>query len=181
MLQQLVLTNFTCFTKATLGFGQHLNVIVGENGLGKTHLLKVAYSVTALSAEEGRQPGAGAPTKILLQLRCAEKLLDKGYLFWDEPEANLNPRLIKQVARTIVDVAASGIQVTLATHSLFLLREIEILMSSRRRPLETRFFGLHASQDGVQVMQGQSVDEIGDIAVLDEELAQSDRFLAADA
>lgn len=348
MLQQLVLTNFTCFTKATLGFGRHLNVIVGENGLGKTHLLKVAYSVTALSAEEGRQPGAGAPTKILLQLRCAEKLvnvfrpeslgrltrrqpgrqrcevqldyqddalditfdfatnskkevsiqqvprvwvptapvylptrelltifpnfvsvyeghyleleetwrdlalllgapaqrgpreqrigallkplenamdgtieldkngrfylrnssgrmemplvaeglrklgmlarliatgalLDKGYLFWDEPEANLNPRLIKQVARTIVDVAASGIQVTLATHSLFLLREIEILMSSRRRPLETRFFGLHASQDGVQVMQGQSVDDIGDIAVLDEELAQSDRFLAADA
>lgn len=348
MLHRLALTNFTCFAQATLSFGKHLNVIVGENGLGKTHLLKVAYSITALSAEEGRRPGAGAPTKTQLQQRCAEKLinvfrpealgrlarrqpgrqrcevkldyqddaldiafdfatnskkevniqhaprawvptapvylptrelltifpnfvsvyeghyleleetwrdlalllgapaqrgpreqrvrallqpleqamdgtieldkngrfylrnasgrmemqlvaeglrklgmlarliatgalLDKGYLYWDEPEANLNPRLIKQVAHTIVEIAASGIQVILATHSLFLLREIEILMSSRRRSLDTRFFGLHWSENGVQVVQGKRVDDIGDISLLDEELAQSDRFLAEDA
>lgn len=348
MIKDLHLTNFTCFAEARLSFGKQLNLIVGENGLGKTHLLKVAYSMIALSAEEGRQPGADAPTKTLLQQRCAEKLinvfrpeslgrlarrrqgrarcdvrlgfhepdldiafdfatnskkevsiqltpkswvpvapvylptrelltiypnfisvyeghyleleenwrdlalllgapaqrgprenrirqllkpleqamdgtmeldqngrfylrnangrlemplvaeglrklgmlarliatgalLDKGYLFWDEPEANLNPRLIKQVARTLVEIAASGIQVILATHSLFLLRELEILMAGRRRPLDTGFFGLHATDAGVAVKQGGSADDIGDITMLDEELLQSDRFLAEDA
>lgn len=76
MLQQLTLTNFTCFAEATIRLDRHLNVIVGENGLGKTHLLKVAYSITALSAEEGRQPGVSAPTKTLLQQRYAEKLIN---------------------------------------------------------------------------------------------------------
>lgn len=95
---------------------------------------------------------------MLARLIATGALLDKGYLFWDETEANLNPRLIRQVARTIVEVAATGIQVVLLTHSLFLLREIEILMCNRRRPLDTRFFGLHAGDNGVEVLQGQSIN-----------------------
>lgn len=38
-------------------------------------------------------------------------------------------------------------------------------------------FGLHATEDGIVVDQGANVDDIGEIAVLDEELEQSDRFL----
>jgi hypothetical protein len=39
------------------------------------------------------------------------------------------------------------------------------------------FFGLHKEDDEVSVFQGPTVDDIGDIASLDEELEQSDRFL----
>jgi hypothetical protein len=35
-------------------------------------------------------------------------LLENGYLFWDEPEANLNPTLIRRIASTIVDPCLSG-------------------------------------------------------------------------
>jgi hypothetical protein len=62
---------------------------------------------------------------MLARLVATGALLDKGYLFWDEPEANLNPRVIKRVARGIVGLSQGGIQVFIATHSLFLLRELE--------------------------------------------------------
>ncbi|MBC7544826.1 MAG: ATP-binding protein [Candidatus Sericytochromatia bacterium] len=347
MLKTLDIKNLTVFSEARLTFASGLNVIVGENGAGKTHLLKLAYSVLATSWEEGRKPQTVAPTKTLLQTRLADKLinvfrpetlgrlarrkqgrercdiavafkkpsqditfsfatnsqsevsieklpkewikaapvylptrellsvfpnfvavyegrylefeetwrdtclllgaplrkgpreaqsrelldpieramggsieldrngrfylktgaggriemplvaeglrklgmiarliaagalLDKGCLFWDEPEANLNPRLIKEVARSIVDLCRSGLQVIIATHSLFLLRELDIILANESgQDVDHRFFGLHFSDDGVVVEQGPSVDDIGDIASLDEELAQSDRFLA---
>lgn len=104
-------------------------------------------------------------------------LLDKGYLFWDEPETRLNPTWVKVVARTILNISRMGIQVFIATHSLFLLRELYILQQTEFRNIETRHFGLHRSSAGVIVRQGQTVEDIGDIAMLDEELMQSDRYL----
>lgn len=347
MVQRLRIQNFTAFAEADLRFGKHLNVIVGENGAGKTHLLKLVYSVLATSSQEGHKPQAApAPTKTILQTRLADKLvnvfrpeslgrlarrkqgrercdvqlsfadsdldidfrfatnsksevaiktlpskwldvaptylptrelltifpnfasvyqghylefeetwfdtclllggllqrgpreerihdllapleramdgyieldksgrfylrtasgrmemplvaeglrklgmiarlvatgalLDQGYLFWDEPEANLNPRLIKQVARTIVDLSQNGIQVFIATHSLFLLRELQIIMGAESQPaFKNRYFGLQPSEDGIQVVQGASLDDIGDITALEESLQQSDRYLA---
>ena len=346
MLKKMHIKNLTVFSDVKLDFGRNLNVIVGENGAGKTHLLKMAYCALATSWEEGRKPNPPTPTKSLLQGRLANKLvnvfrpealgrlakrrqgrercdiqlnyfrpeldmafgfatnsksevsidtlpeqwldtapaylptrelltiypnfvavyeshylefeetwrdtclllgaplrkgpaerrirallqplekamqgsieldkngrfylnngsgrmemplvaeglrklgmlsrliatgalLSKGCLFWDEPEANLNPRLIKQLAKTIVELSCGGIQVFIATHSLFLLREIEIVLSSyTTEPPDAQFFGLHAGIEGVSVMQGSTIDDIGDITALEESLLQSDRYLA---
>lgn len=41
----LELTNFTVFREASFDFVDQVNVFVGENGSGKTHLMKVMYSV----------------------------------------------------------------------------------------------------------------------------------------
>lgn len=115
---------------------------------------------------------------MLARLIASGALLDRGYLFWDEPEANLNPRLVKQVARSIVALAASGIQIFMATHSLFLLRELEILLADpSQEATSARFFGLQSTDEGVAVSQGASLEEIGDIASLEESLEQSDRYL----
>jgi predicted ATPase len=345
MLNRMTIRNLTVFSRADLEYARHLNVIVGENGSGKTHLLKIAYTLLAVSAEERRKLTPGPTPKSVLQIHIADKLvkvfrpeqlghlvrrgleqtecdvgmefddhrldvgfafrsnseseveiktmptqgssntpvyfptrelltiypnfvsiyegrylefeeswrdtcvllgaplekgakearirkllkplekamdgaieldkngrfylkerngrlemplvaeglrklgmlarliangtlLDKGYLFWDEPDANLNPKLVKQVAESIISLSKVGIQVFIATHSLFLLRELEILLSSpQSRKLKSRFFGLHRIRDGAQVQQGGTVEDIGDIAALDEQLEQSDRFL----
>ena len=118
----------------------------------------------------------------LARLIATGSLLDTGYLFWDEPEANLNPRIIKLIARSILEIAGNGIQVFIASHSLFLLRELQILHSGANfAGIETRCFGLHVQKDGsVKVEQGSTVDEIGDIAALDEELQQSERYLESE-
>jgi energy-coupling factor transporter ATP-binding protein EcfA2 len=347
MLKEMSLRNFTAFPKADLRFSQGLNVIVGENGSGKSHLLKTAYTAIAVSAEGGRKPNAGDPTKTFLQKAYADKLVsvfrpeslgrlarrtrgrsraelelkfskpeldvafnfssasksevtidqlpsvwqkrfpvflptrelltiypgfvsvyenhflefeetyrdacvllgapalrgpreqetakllapveeamggsvlldrngrfylqspgqgkmemnlvaeglrklamvarliatgslqDKGYLFWDEPETNLNPKLIKLVARLILTLAMRGIQLFVATHSLFLLRELEIGMQERspNRRYPVRYFGLSPTAEGVTVEQGDHSEEIQTLLLLDEELEQSDRYM----
>jgi predicted ATPase len=114
----------------------------------------------------------------IARLIATGSLLDKGYLFWDEPESNLNPRIIKTVARAILQIAASGIQVFVATHSLFLLRELHILQQQEFGKLDTRCFGLHIGEGGaVSVQQGKTMDEVGSIAALDEDLQQSERYI----
>jgi len=101
-------------------------------------------------------------------------------LFWDEPESNLNPKLIKDVAVAILFLCQNGIQVVIGTHSLFLLREIEILTSEKQfKAIPQRYFALGKKGDTVTVQQGNSVDEINPFVMLDEELAQSDRFMDA--
>jgi len=75
VLQSLAIRNLTVFSEAAFSFSPQLNVVIGENGTGKTHLLKAAYSVLAASAEEGRKPNASPPTKVLLQTKIAEKLI----------------------------------------------------------------------------------------------------------
>jgi hypothetical protein len=72
-----------------------------------------------------------------------------------------------------------NIQVILATHSLFLLRELEILSgTSKFQDIDTCYFALKPSTLGVHVSQGPSIDDIDPLVVLDESLQQSDRFLA---
>lgn len=50
MIERLELKNLTVFTGMTLDFSPRINVIIGENGTGKTHLLKAAYGLCAGAA-----------------------------------------------------------------------------------------------------------------------------------
>lgn len=346
MLKKMSIKNLTVFPEAELVFSSGLNVIIGENGSGKSHILKAGYSVMAASAEEGRKTKVREPTKSLLQKKYADKLInvlrpdtlgrlarrkqgrercelgfvfsepelnttfgfatssktdvqinqlpknwqktfpvflptrelltiypgfvsmyekhylefeetwrdtclllgdpalkgprekttasllqpleramggkvildktgrfylsipgqgnmeislvaeglrklamlarligtgslrDKGYLFWDEPEANLNPRLVKIVAKVILHLCRNDIQVFIATHSLFLLRELEILSHEGKfKKIKHRYFALPMKELGVEVEQGESVEDLSSLTLLDEELEQSDRFI----
>lgn len=117
---------------------------------------------------------------MLARLIGTGSLLDKSYLFWDEPEANLNPRLVKLVARVILHFCKNGIQVFIATHSLFLLRELEIISKDKDfKKVKHRYFALTLKDSGMDVEQGDSVEDLKSLVLLDEELAQSDRYMAA--
>lgn len=105
-------------------------------------------------------------------------LSEQGYLFWDEPEANLNPRLIRTLAKVILSLANQGIQIFLATHSLFLLREIQVLCRGEDySSLPQRYFGLAPGDEGTTLEQGDELEDIQTLVLLDEELEQSDRYL----
>jgi len=345
MLKSLTLSHFTVFEQATFEFGQHLNVIIGENGTGKSHLLKLLYSILAARAaphaSSGREllesrlheklrsvfradqignlihahgPQAAAavraimyegatlafdlewkppkpgdlrvsswpdpssaekklpvflPPKELLSIypgfsslystteipfeetwndTClllgkrlpktaqsklvksleqllggsvllendhfylqttsdkfemhlvaeglrklamiarlrANRSLRKGVvLFWDEPESNLNPRLITEVARVILRLGKMGVQVFITTHSLFLMRELYILQQTTFKDLDSHYIGLRIEDEDedrrVRVSQGPTLDDVGAITALDEELRQADAYLDAEA
>jgi len=110
---------------------------------------------------------------MLTQVVLNGALRDKGYFFWDEPEANLNPRLIKELAKTIFELSKNS-QVFITTHSLFLLRELEYLSYERKRKKAIRYFSL--TKDGIE--QSDSTTGLTHIASFMEEISQEDRVLS---
>ncbi len=75
MLKQLSVKNLTLFPhEHQLQFAAGLNVFIGENGTGKTHLMKAIYSLIATSEEASRKQNS-PPTKTYLQKAYADKLL----------------------------------------------------------------------------------------------------------
>ncbi len=51
-----------------------------------------------------------------------------GPLFWDEPEANLNPKLLKLLVQILLELSRNGQQIILATHDYVLLKWFDLLM-----------------------------------------------------
>jgi predicted ATPase len=97
-------------------------------------------------------------------------------LFWDEPESNLNPKMMVQLAETLVTLSSMGIQIVIASHSLFLLRELEIQLA-RNPEVPIRYFALKPEKNGVLVSQGDKIEEVDPITALDADLEQSERYL----
>lgn len=59
MITKLDIKNFTVFNDLTIDFSPKINVIIGENGTGKTHLLKVAYGLCSGSTLFKSKPDIG--------------------------------------------------------------------------------------------------------------------------
>lgn len=61
----------------------------------------------------------------LLWLLIRNGSLRKGsVLFWDEPETNLNPKLLGTVIEVLMELQRNGVQIFLATHNYAVLEEI---------------------------------------------------------
>jgi len=54
-------------------------------------------------------------------------LLEGATLFWDEPEANLNPSLIHTLVAILLQLQLQGVQLFVTTHSYVVLKEFELL------------------------------------------------------
>lgn len=77
---------------------------------------------------------------LLWQLIRNGTLLDGSVLFWDEPEANLSPRLFALLVGILLDLQRLGVQVFVSTHDYAMLKEIEL---AARPGDDIRFFALY--------------------------------------
>ena len=112
---------------------------------------------------------------MLAQLLANGSLTPQTTLFWDEPEANLNPALLRKLATVLSELAQQGFQIILATHSLFLLNELHILAQTKQTPV--RYFGLYQAETGeTKVEQTDDLETLNHLVALDEEIAQTARF-----
>lgn len=62
-LNRLYLENFTVFEKLDLNFSKGINVLIGDNGTGKTHIMKLLYS--ACQAARAQETSISFPQKIV--------------------------------------------------------------------------------------------------------------------
>jgi predicted ATP-dependent endonuclease of OLD family len=72
-------------------------------------------------------------------------LLNGSALFWDEPETNLNPKLIQSIVGILLEMQRFGVQILLATHDYVLLKEFDLQMEKSD---EIMFHSLYKNQDG---------------------------------
>ena len=75
--------------------------------------------------------------------------LEKGaVLFWDEPEANLNPKYIPVVAEMLLELQRNGVQVFVSTHDYFLTKYLEIKRTANDEILYHSLYWQNADEIG---------------------------------
>lgn len=58
--------------------------------------------------------------------------LEKGaVLFWDEPEANINPKFIPEIVKILLMLQEDGVQVFISTHDYFLAKYFDVLKNNK--------------------------------------------------
>jgi len=73
--------------------------------------------------------------------------LEKGtILFWDEPEANLNPKAIPILVDILLELQKEGVQIFISTHDYVLSKYFELKTSDNN---EIRYFSLYKNQQGI--------------------------------
>ncbi len=93
-----------------------------------------------------------------------------GILFWDEPEANLNPRLIAKVVDFLLAIARTGAQVILATHDQLLTQRLALANTyPEGKPVPMKFIAL--TRDAAGSVRSETADHLADLKenpILDE-------------
>ena len=136
--------------------------VQSEHGVVEAHLLA-----------EGHRKIAG-----IVHLIGNGSLAKNGILFWDEPEANLNPKLITRVAEVLRSLADGGVQVFAATHDYLLSHELSLAVEYNTKPVvPTRFFafGRENAEDAVTVDAGDTLADLECNPILEEFGAHYDR------
>jgi ABC-type hemin transport system ATPase subunit len=85
-------------------------------------------------------------------------------LFWDEPEANLNPILTRTIADVVLGLAKAGVQIVLATHDFFLASRLSMRLGVGNSPPDVRFIGLTATE----AADGTVLETAGGVAIAED-------------
>lgn len=84
-------------------------------------------------------------------------------LFWDEPEANLNPKLARTVVSILLELQKLGVQIFISTHDYVLLKEFQMAASPTNDIL---YHTLYRGEDGnIQHNSTKVFDELGHNAI----------------
>lgn len=81
-------------------------------------------------------------------------LLEGSILFWDEPEANLNPKTMRTAVEILLELQRMGVQVFVATHDYVILKEFDLQAGKKDRVV---YHGLSRSP-GTREIEIQSTD-----------------------
>ena len=118
-----------------------------------------------LAAEGHRKLG------MIAYLVANGSLSERSFLFWDEPEAGINPRLVTATGEVIFGLANAGLQSFLATHDYLFASDLSL----RADPSSTRFFALARGADGVVVERGERFSDLESNPILEALMDLHDR------
>lgn len=80
-----------------------------------------------------------------------------GPLFWDEPESNINPKLMKLLVQILLELSRNGQQVILATHDYVLLKWLDLL-ADKGQGDHVRYHSLYRDENSSEIRVETSED-----------------------
>lgn len=106
--------------------------------------------------------------------------LDKNsILFWDEPETNMNPRMIRPIAEAIIQLAKMGVQIFISTHDYFVQQCFNLLASypkSNKYEVDIQFISLFFDKGRkIRYECANTISELSQNAIMEEFDALYDR------
>lgn len=105
----------------------------------------------------------------LAHLIANGSLRENGVLFWDEPEANLNPQLVTRVVAFLLALARQGVQVILSTHDHLLTRRLSLAAEyPHDPPVAIQFVSLYSTESGVASESAALLPRLQHNPILDE-------------
>ena len=106
-------------------------IVISKNG----------HNIRFETESEGRKKFA-----LLYQLLLNQPLGEGTVLLWDEPEANVNPKLVSNIVEILFELARLGVQIFLATHDYNLMKYFNVKKNNSDK---IAFISLYKTADGV--------------------------------
>lgn len=91
---------------------------------------------------------------------CADSIL-----FWDEPESNINPKLIPKLVEILLELSRNGVQILIATHDYVFAKYVEVLSGNEDNVL---FHNLVKIENNVEVETQNKFSLLSNNSIRDE-------------
>lgn len=122
------------------------------------------YLKKGSSKQEFNLVAEGIRKMALLWQLVKNGTLEKGsVLFWDEPEANINPKYIKVIVELLLELQRDGVQIFVSTHDYMLAKYFEIRKQEGDSVL---FHSLNRSEHGVIVDSDEVFGDLKDNIII---------------
>lgn len=142
-----------------------IDISRGVDSIDKKKYLKILQKISTgkVTIQEDRfylKPGTQAKLEFNLVAEGLRKIvllwqlikngtLEKGtVLFWDEPEANINPKYIPVIAELLLMLESEGVQIFISTHDYFLSKYIEV---KRNKNSKVQYISLYKDENEQRV------------------------------
>ena len=130
-----------------------------------------------LSAENGGEFEMGLVSEGYRKLATITYLIRNGclnansVLFWDEPETNMNPGMIRPLVDAMMQLAKLKVQIFITTHDYFLQQYLNMYMAfpeSNTDQIDIRFFSLFFEDGAIKAEMADTISELQHNIIMEE-------------
>lgn len=110
----------------------------------------------------------------IMYLILSGSLSKDAVLFWDEPETNMNPKMIKPMVDAIIELAKMGVQIFVTTHDYFVQQCFNMAATypgyqkTSKKELRYNFISLYRADSGIECEVAGHLHELEHNAIMDE-------------
>ena len=109
----------------------------------------------------------------IIYLILSGSLNKNSVLFWDEPETNMNPKMIEPIVQALVVLANMGVQIFIATHDYFVQQSFSMISEYKPDQLtlqniDVKFISLYKENDNILFESGPTLSDLQHNSIMQE-------------